>query len=260
MRTLLICHEEEKLNSVVLPQWLTSFSTLVGIVVLRETPQQKKRRVKRELKRVGWLRFLDVLAFRFYYTLFLSKADKRWESDTINKLSRQYPALPDSTERLLSNSANSPQVREFIRSSKPDLVIARCKQLLKEEIFSIPRDGTFVMHPGICPEYRNAHGCFWALANNDRERVGMTLLRIDRGVDTGPVLGHFYCKYDERSESHIVIQHRTVFDNLDAVAKRLIEIHEGRAVTMETSGRNSAAWGQPWLTRYFHWKLEARTR
>ena len=116
------------------------------------------------------------------------------------------------------------------------------------------------MHPGICPEYRNAHGCFWALANNDRERVGMTLLRIDRGVDTGPVLGHFYCKYDERSESHIVIQHRTVFDNLDAVAKRLIEIHEGRAVTMETSGRNSAAWGQPWLTRYFHWKLEARTR
>jgi folate-dependent phosphoribosylglycinamide formyltransferase PurN len=260
MRTLLICHEEEKLNSVVLPQWLASFSTLVGIVVLRETAQQKKRRMQRELKRVGWLRFLDVLAFRFYYTLFLSRGDRRWEDEAVRKLCRRYPALPDSTERLVSNSANSPQVREFIRSRKPDLVIARCKQLLKEEIFSIPRDGTFVMHPGICPEYRNAHGCFWALANDDRERVGMTLLRIDRGVDTGPVFGHFYCQCDERKESHIVIQHRTVFDNLDAIAKRLIEIHEGRAIPLDVSGRKSAAWGQPWLTRYIHWKREARSR
>jgi len=36
------------------------------------------------------------------------------------------------------------------------------------------------MHPGICPEYRNSHGCFWALANDDPERVGVTLLQIDK--------------------------------------------------------------------------------
>ena len=54
---------------------------------------------------------------------------------------------------------------------------ARCKVILKEKIFGIPRVGTFVMHPGICPEYRNAHGCFWALVRRDLERVGMTLLR-----------------------------------------------------------------------------------
>lgn len=257
MRTLLICHEEETLNSVVLPRWLASFSTLVGIVVLRETAQQKKRRMQRELKRVGWLRFLDVLAFRIYYALFLARADRRWEDGIVNHLSRRYPSLPDSVERLVSHSANSSQVQEFIRGRKPDLVIARCKQLLKEEIFSIPADGTFVMHPGICPEYRNAHGCFWALANGDRERVGMTLLRIDRGVDTGPVFGYFHC--NELSHSHIVIQHRTVFDNLDAIAKRLIEIHQHRALPLDVSGRKSAAWGQPWLTRYFHWKREVRT-
>jgi Formyl transferase len=260
MRTLLICHEEEQLNRLVLPQWLVSFSTLVGIVVLRETMQQKTRRMQRELKRVGWLRFLNVLAFRLYYKLFLSTTDRRWEKDTLNMLSQRYPVVPESTPLLLASSANAPEVREFMRNCKPDLVIARCKQLLKEELFSIPRDGTFVMHPGICPEYRNAHGCFWALANGDLERVGMTLLRIDRGVDTGPVFGHFYCHYNERTESHIVIQHRTVFDNLDALAKRLLEIHHGQALPIDVSGRKSAAWGQPWLTSYFHWKREARTR
>jgi len=44
------------------------------------------------------------------------------------------------------------------------------------------RSAAFVLHPGICPEYRNAHGCFWALVNRDLARVGVTLLRADRGV------------------------------------------------------------------------------
>jgi methionyl-tRNA formyltransferase len=136
-------------------------------------------------------------------------------------------------------------------------MIARCKVILKEHIFTIPRQGTFVMHPGICPEYRNAHGCFWALANRDLARVGMTLLRIDQGVDTGPIFGHYYCSYDERHESHIVIQDRMVFDNLDILRQQLEAILEGRAVPVDVSGRTSAAWGQPWLTRYVAWKWAA---
>lgn len=260
MRTLLICHEEEQLNRDVMPRWLASFSTLVGIVVLRETAQRKERRIQRELKRVGWLRFLDVLAFRFYYAAFLSATDRRWEQSAVTALSQKYPPVSPSTPVVVASDANSPEVRDFIRRSEPDLVVARCKQLLKEDVFSMAREGTFVMHPGICPEYRNSHGCFWALANADIERVGMTLLRIDRGVDSGPIFGYFYCNYNERSESHIVIQHRTVFDNLDAIAKRLNEIHEGIALPLDVNGRNSSAWGQPWLSSYFHWKREARTR
>ena len=86
------------------------------------------------------------------------------------------------------------------RSVQPDLAIARCKVILKREIFEIPRVGTFVMHPGICPEYRNAHGCFWALVNRDLDRVGMTLLRVDAGIDTGPVYLHGTCDIDEVRE------------------------------------------------------------
>ena len=67
-----------------------------------------------------------------------------------------------------------------------------------------------MLHPGICPEYRNAHGCFWALARRDLERVGMTLLRVDPGIDTGPVFLHGTYDFDEVEESHAVIQYRAV--------------------------------------------------
>ena len=139
-------------------------------------------------------------------------------------------------------------------------MLARCKFILKEEVFTIPKDGTFVMHPGICPEYRNAHGCFWALANDDFERVGRSLVRIDRGVDTGPVFGYYRCEYDSLRDSHIVIQLRTVFDNLDSLKEKLLQIHEHSAVPIDVTGRKSAVWGQPWMTRYLHWKREARKR
>jgi len=139
------------------------------------------------------------------------------------------------------------------------VTIARCKVLLDKEIYEIPRTGTFVLHPGICPEYRNAHGCFWALANRDLDRVGMTLLRVDKGVDTGPVYLHATCTYDERRDSHIVIQQRAVVDNLEAIGRTLTALARGEDVQpVNTEGRRSAVWGQPRLTQYLRWKLAAR--
>jgi hypothetical protein len=86
------------------------------------------------------------------------------------------------------------------------------------------------------------------------------LLRIDEGVDTGPVYGYFEPQMDELAESHIVIQHRTVFDNLDRIRVKLEEIAAGRAAPLDTRGRESRVWGQPWLTKYLAWKRAARAR
>lgn len=257
MRTLLICHEGARLDETLLAGWLASFSELVGVVRIREQGERMRRRVRRELKRTGALRFLDVLAFRLYYKLFLAAADRRWEEETLREFAARYPE-PRDVPHLATHSPNSAEAEGFIRERAPDLVVARCKTILKESVFTIPPLGTFAMHPGVCPEYRNAHGCFWALARNDAERVGMTLLHIDHGVDTGPVYGHYTYQFDAARESHVRIQHRVVLENLDALAAKLVEVRDGRAETVDTRGRESAAWGQPWLTSYLRWRRRAR--
>jgi len=171
----------------------------------------------------------------------------------LDALRARFPERLNAPTQLVS-SPNHADAEAFIRACAPDLVIARCKTLLKEQIFSIPRLGTFVMHPGICPEYRNAHGCFWARATGDLDNVGMTLLRIDRGVDTGPVFGYFRVASDP-SESHVVTQHRIVFDHLDAIRDRLKAIADGTATPIDTTGRHSATWGQPWLSAYLRMRF-----
>lgn len=257
---MLICHEDSALTRQGLTRWLASFSDLAGIVAVNETPGHVRKRIRREIKRVGILRFLDVITFRLYYRLFLARKDESWEHQELDHLFNLYREIPANTRILTTHSPNSDEAERFITALKPDIMIARCKTLLKSNIFSIPSKGTFVMHPGICPEYRNSHGCFWALANNDLSKVGMTLLRIDEGVDTGPIYGYFTYPFDELHESHVIIQHRVLMENLGALAHTLKGIYAGDARPLDTPGRPSQTWGQPWFTRYLSWKRAAKRR
>ena len=258
MRTLLICHDRAPLDREGLSRWLGSFSTLVGTLIVREPRQRRQRRISREIARVGPLRFLDVLAFRLYYRLFERPADCRWEARALDCLRRSFPE-PAGVPALLVSSPNSIDAEAFIRDRRPDLVLARCKTLLKEQIFTLAPLGTYVLHPGVCPEYRNAHGCFWARAAGDDENVGATLLQIDRGIDTGPVFGYFRVAVDP-SESHVVTQHRVVLEHLDAIRDKLLDIAAGTAAPIDTRGRRSATWGQPWLSAYLRMRFRASQR
>jgi hypothetical protein len=256
MKTLLICHHDSPLDHDGLARWLASFSNLVGMVLIEEGGDRKRKRLKAEYERVGPMRLFDVLAFRIYYALFMAKTDARWMRAKLEELRRRFPS-PDGTPVLRTRSPNSAEAERFITRMAPDIVAARCKFILKESVFSIAKRGTMVMHPGVCPEYRNSHGCFWALANDDPGKVGMTLLRVDRGIDTGPVYGYFSYDFDAARESHVVIQWRMVFDNLDSLAGKLEQIHRGEAEPIRTEGRCSALWGQPWLSRYVRYRSHA---
>lgn len=258
MRTVLLCHRGATLDHEGMMRFLASFSELVGVVVLEENRSRTAERVRKQIARSGAVRFADVLAFRFYYKALLAKADNEWELRKMAELRQTFPNLPQVPE-LVSSSPNTPEVEAFLKGVAPDLMIARCKTLLRERIFSIPRRGTIVMHPGVAPEYRNSHGCFWALVERDLSKVGMTMLRIDKGVDTGPVYGYFSYPYDEKNESHVVIQHRVVWDNLETIAAKLKEVAAGTAVPLTTQGRPSGTWGQPFLTSYLKWKWAARS-
>lgn len=253
-RSVLICHHDEPLNRYGLARWLAAFTDLAGVVVIREPNARFWKRVKREIKRVGLFWTLDVFLFQMYYRLFLASADKEWQEAMLRKLEAGYANVPDSVRLLETASPNSSETEQFLGDIQPDIILARCKSILNKRIFKQARVGTFVMHPGICPEYRNAHGCFWALANRDTRNVGMTLLKIDSGVDTGTVYGYFTYDYDEIAETHTVIQNRVVFDNLDSLQTKFCEILAGTATTIDTRGRKSQAWGQPWLTQYLRWK------
>ena len=88
----------------------------------------------------------------------------------------------------------------------------------------------------------------------------MTLLKVDAGIDTGGVYGYYTYDYDEVNESQNMIHNRVTFDNLPKLAEKISEIGKGSAQLIDTSARNSATWGQPWMSCYLRWKKNARRR
>jgi len=258
---VLICHEQDRLDTEGLASWLASSLRLAGLIIIRDPRSRQWRAARREIRRVGWFGFLDVIAFRLYARLRLARGERNWKLAEIARLRRRYPADLTAVPRIVVSTPNSDDARAFLERLRPDLAIARCKIILKQSIFGIPTVGTFVLHPGICPEYRNAHGCFWALTRRDLQRVGMTLLRVDPGIDTGPIFLHGTCEFDEVEDSHAVIQYRAVTQNLDAIAGVLTTLARGERVQpIPVDGRESAVWGQPRLTAYLRWKSEARRK
>ena len=253
-RAVLICHKGSTLDIEGLRRWLASFSDVAGMVVLEEPPGRTWQRIRAQVRRAGVLRMADVLALRVWYALSHRRHDSRFEREAVAGLKTRFGDAHRPVAVLHTRSVNSPETVAFLQSCRPDFVVARCKTLIKPEVYGIPPAGTWVLHPGVCPEYRNAHGCFWALAERDLERVGLTLLRIDEGVDTGPIYGYFTYPFDERTESHVRIQWRVLLENLDAIRDRLLAAISGAAAPVDVSGRRSATWGQPWLTAYWRWK------
>lgn len=255
---VLICRQNDPIDCEGIAAWLHSEFTLNGIVVLQERPGsllcELLRKLRQEYRRVGLFRLLDVLLFRLVYKFRYARKDREWVQQTVRELQQRYPADLDAVPRLFACDPNTEAVRAFITGLHPAFMLARCKHILKPGIFAIPVHGTYALHPGICPVYRNTHGCFWALVNRDLSQVGMTLLKVDAGTDTGPVYLQCSYPYDETSESHIVIQHRVVLENLAAIGKVLHGISNNSAYPTKLRARRCCNWGQPWFSAYLHWQ------
>jgi methionyl-tRNA formyltransferase len=75
-----------------------------------------------------------------------------------------------------------------LRSWQPDLVVVVAYgQILPPAILDLPRHGCLNVHTSLLPKYRGAAPIQWAIANGDTE-TGVTIMRMDVGLDTGPIV------------------------------------------------------------------------
>jgi len=91
-------------------------------------------------------------------------------------------------EVLQPEKASEQKFCETIRSKAPDLlVVVAFGQILKKYLLDIPRWGGLNIHASLLPKYRGAAPINWAIINNET-KTGLSAMRIDEGLDTGPVL------------------------------------------------------------------------
>ncbi|RLE18779.1 MAG: methionyl-tRNA formyltransferase [Acidobacteria bacterium] len=87
-------------------------------------------------------------------------------------------------ERMKAN----PEFLARLKSLNPDvIVVVAFGRILPESILNLPTAGCVNVHYSLLPAYRGAAPVNWALVNGEKE-TGVTLMQMDKGLDTGPVI------------------------------------------------------------------------
>lgn len=75
-----------------------------------------------------------------------------------------------------------------LRELQPDLmVVVAYGQILPRSLLEIPPHGCVNVHTSLLPKYRGAAPIQWAIADGNAE-TGVTIMKMDAGLDTGPIL------------------------------------------------------------------------
>lgn len=77
---------------------------------------------------------------------------------------------------------------ERLRSLAPDVgVVVAYGHILKPALLALPPHGMVNVHPSLLPELRGAAPVEWAIIHG-LERTGVTIMQMEAGMDTGPIL------------------------------------------------------------------------
>lgn len=159
---------------------------------------------------------------------------------------------------MLLDKNNHNNVSEMIKGLNPDLIVVfSMSQLLRENIFSIPRLGTINLHPSLLPAYRGPDPTIWQYVDL-MLHPGVTVHYIDEGEDTGDILAQSVCeislgepleRYNQILQSHGVVLLRNVIAQLRAGKAK------GKKQSRESSTPRSRLLKQGESRCFIQWKL-----
>jgi len=98
---------------------------------------------------------------------------------------------------LKINNINDQEVIEALKSNEIDwLFIIGWSQIAKKEILETPKKGCIGMHPTLLPVGRGRAAIPWAIIKGLKQ-TGVTMFKLDEGVDTGDIIGQEIIDLDE---------------------------------------------------------------
>ena len=114
----------------------------------------------------------------------------------------------------------------LIKELNPDLIVVLAYgKILPKEILDIPKYGVINAHASLLPKYRGASPVQYALMNNE-EVTGVSIMRIDEGIDTGDIILQREIPLSKNSDAN------SVFSNVSELSAELLL----KTVEMLTNG------------------------
>jgi folate-dependent phosphoribosylglycinamide formyltransferase PurN len=159
--------------------------------VIREAKASRALLLARRLRKHGWRTVLGQVAFLKCVVPFLQKESAHRRKELIREFGLDDSAIP---RKYLIDvvSVNDAATLGLLEKLLPRVIIVNGTRLLEEKTLHATTGVFLNTHVGITPLYRGVHGGYWALASRDPEHFGVTVHKIDKGIDTGDIVAHAF--------------------------------------------------------------------
>jgi len=221
----------------------------ISSVILEEKLDRKKF-LKRRIKRLGYLKVLGQILFHLIVPKFLTISSQRRIEEIKSNYNLDGNPIPNS-KLYKVQSVNSTACIDLIQKENPNLIIVNGTRIISEKVLN-STTATFVnTHVGITPQYRGVYGGYWALVNQDVDNCGVTVHLVDKGIDTGGVL--FQQKIQPtHADNFVTYGYLQVGEGVTLMRRAISDFMENQLKEIPTRNSKSRLWYHPTIWFYFY--------
>jgi len=132
------------------------------------------------------------------------------------------------TKILHVTKINQPEVFDFTKELKPDLILVSGTGLIKEPLLSLKTiHGILNLHAGLSPYIKGGPNCTnWCLATKQFHLIGNTIMLLDAGIDSGNIVASETTAFNGKEDLAAI--HIKVMDHAhDLYLKAITKISSG---------------------------------
>ncbi len=105
----------------------------------------------------------------------------------VNQSAVKKYAVENGIPVLQPVKLKDPEFLASLAALKADLFVVVAFRMLPEEVWAMPKLGTFNLHAALLPQYRGAAPINWAVINGEK-MTGVTTFMLDKNIDTGMII------------------------------------------------------------------------
>lgn len=139
---------------------------------------------------------------------------------------------------ILIDNVNSKFIEKKLKENEVDIIlVCGFPYILKKNIFDLPKIGSINLHGGPLPKYRGGSPLNWQIINNEKF-IGISAIKIDKGIDTGPVIIKKKFKLNFNDDINIV--HTKANKIFPIIAKQaIIKLKKNKSIKPQIKKKNT---------------------
>jgi folate-dependent phosphoribosylglycinamide formyltransferase PurN len=226
--------------------------------VVREARTQRLELLSKRVKKLGFRTVLGQIVFVLFVMPWLRLEGRRRRREILTQYGMNDFPLPSQCVVDVP-TVNSDETIRLLQNLRPKVILVNGTRILEEKLLNATTAMLLNTHVGITPRYRGVHGGYWALASGDPDHCGVTVHKIDKGIDTGDIVAQVIIrpKCTDNFSTYPLLQ---IANAIPLLKHAIHDALTGNLETVLSQDATSRLWSHPTVFQYLKTRFSLGVR